>query len=70
MGENCEIAGQNGRVTGNLGTAAYKNAVFTKSLQNDFEGKIVDRAKKYASVEVCKLNFGRGGKMGKFEKCT
>lgn len=35
-----------------------------------FEGEIVDRAKKYASVEVCKLDFGKGRKMGKFEKCT
>jgi hypothetical protein len=27
-----------------------------------FEGEIVDGVKKYASVEVCKLDFGRGGK--------
>lgn len=25
-----------------------------------FEGKIADRVKKYASVEVCKLNFEKG----------
>lgn len=26
-----------------------------------FKGKIVDRAKKYASVEVCKFDFGKRG---------
>jgi hypothetical protein len=30
-----------------------------------FKGRIVDRAKKYASVEVCKFNFEKGEEIRK-----